>query len=99
MPGTHTTAGWSDDAGQITAALESKADRYGALDAPLVIAVPSNSAYGTDDIDFEDALYGRLTGRWPAAVLPPPVVASLPHLSHPSCAPRLTKHAGIRQLA
>ena len=62
----HTTAGWSDDAGRITAALESKADRYGALDAPLVIAVLSNSVYGTDDIDFEDALYGALIGRRPS---------------------------------
>jgi hypothetical protein len=70
--GTHTTGGWSDDAGRITAALGSKADRYGALDAPLVVAVLSNSAYGTDDIDFEDALYGALIGRRPAAVLPPP---------------------------
>ena len=72
LVGMHTTAGWSDDAGRITAALESKADRYGALDAPLVIAVLSNSAYGTDDIDFEDALYGALIGRRPSAVLPPP---------------------------
>jgi hypothetical protein len=54
--GTHTTGGWSGDAARITAALESKAERYGALDAPLVIAVLSNSAYGTDDIDFDNAL-------------------------------------------
>ena len=72
LVGTHTTGGWSDDASRITAALESKADRYGALDAPLVIAVLSNSVYGTDDIDFEDALYGALIGRRPAAALPPP---------------------------
>jgi hypothetical protein len=39
LVGTHTTGGWSDDASRITAALESTADRYGALDAPLVIAV------------------------------------------------------------
>lgn len=71
LVGTHTTAGWSNDAGRITAALESKADRYGALDAPLVIAVLSNSVYSTDDIDFEDALYGALIGRRPAGVLPP----------------------------
>lgn len=70
--GTHTTAGWSNDVARITAALGSKADRYGALDAPLVIAVLSNSMYGTDDIDFEDALYGALIGRRPTAVLPPP---------------------------
>jgi hypothetical protein len=72
LVGTHTTGGWSDDASRITAAIESRADRYGALDAPLVIAVLSNSAYGTDDIDFEDALYGALIGRRPAAALPPP---------------------------
>ena len=72
LVGTHTTGGWSNDASRITAALESKADRYGALDAPLVIAVLSNSVYGTDDIDFEDALYGALIGRRPAAVPPPP---------------------------
>lgn len=70
--GTHTTGGWSDDARRITAALESKADQYGALDAPLIIAVLSNSAYGTEDIDFEGVLYGALIGRRPAAVLPPP---------------------------
>jgi hypothetical protein len=46
LVGTHTAGGWSDDASRITAALESKADRYGALDAPLAIAVLSNSAYG-----------------------------------------------------
>jgi hypothetical protein len=72
LVGMHTTGGWSGDAARITAALESKADRYGALDAPLVIAVLSNSAYGTDDMDFEDALYGALIGRRPAAALPPP---------------------------
>lgn len=72
LVGTHTTGGWSNDARRITAALESKADRYGTLDAPLVIAVLSNSAYGTEDIEFEGPLYGNLVGRRPTAVLPPP---------------------------
>lgn len=72
LVGTHTTGGWSNDAARITEALESKADRYGELDAPLVIAVLSNSPYGTDETDFEDALYGALIGRRPTAALPPP---------------------------
>jgi hypothetical protein len=78
LVGTHTTAGWSDDAARVTAALESKADRYGELDAPLVIAVLSNSPYGTDGTDFEDALYGALIGRRPAAVPPSPAAILRP---------------------
>jgi hypothetical protein len=38
----------------------------------LVIAVQSNSTYGTDETDFEDVLYGAVIGRRPAAAEPQP---------------------------
>ncbi len=48
------------------AALDAKADRYGLLDAPLVVAVLSNTPFGTEDIDVERALFGALIGCRPS---------------------------------
>ena len=42
-------AGWGHDASRILAALEAKADRYGLLDAPLVVAGLSNTPSRTED--------------------------------------------------
>jgi hypothetical protein len=40
-------------------ALDSKKSRYGTLDAPLVLAVLSNTEYPTRDYEVEQALYGE----------------------------------------
>ena len=72
LVGTHTSGGWSRDTERIISALSTKADRYGSLDAPLVIAVLSNSEFGTEDYEFETALYGALAGRHPTAETVPP---------------------------
>jgi hypothetical protein len=59
-----------DDALRITAALDKKAKHYGPLDAPLVIAVLSNTESGTEDSDFAEALYGALIGPYTPGMLP-----------------------------
>ncbi len=62
----HLHAGWGHDASRILAALDAKADRYGLLDAPLVVAVLNNTPFGTEDIDVERALFGALIGCRPS---------------------------------
>ena len=62
----HLHAGWGHDASRILAALDAKADRYGLLDAPLVVAVLSNTPFGTEDVDVERALFGALIGYRPS---------------------------------
>jgi hypothetical protein len=47
----------------ILRALDSKVSKYGQLDAPLVIAVLSNTEYPTDDYEFEQALFGVASQR------------------------------------
>ncbi|WP_456845659.1 hypothetical protein [Cellulomonas sp. P5_C6] len=47
--------------------LDAKVDRYGLLDAPLVIAVQSSTEFPTRDYEFESALYGLGTERPPKA--------------------------------
>lgn len=59
----HLTVGWGHDAARILAALDEKANKYGPLEAPLVIAVLSNAQFRTEDIDVERALFGALTRR------------------------------------
>jgi hypothetical protein len=61
--GAHLRAGWAHDASRILAALNHKANRYGSLEAPLIIAVLSNTEFHTEDLDFERALFGALIGR------------------------------------
>ncbi|MCU4187339.1 hypothetical protein K6U06_23455 [Acidiferrimicrobium sp. IK] len=47
-----------DNVTGIRRALDSKKSKYGQLDAPLVVAVLSNTMYPTKDYEFEQALYG-----------------------------------------
>jgi len=68
----HLRMGWGHDASRILGALNEKANRYGALEAPLVIAVLSNSEFRTEDIDVERALFGALIGRRPGPEPPRP---------------------------
>ncbi len=62
----HLHTGWGHDASRILAALDAKADRYGLLDAPLVVGVLSNTPFGTEDVDVERALFGALIGCRPS---------------------------------
>jgi hypothetical protein len=57
-----------DNATGLRRALDSKANKYGALDAPLVIAVLSNTEYPTRPYETLEALYGlsSLTPTRPA---------------------------------
>ena len=64
--------GWAHDASRILGALDEKANRYGALDAPLAIAVLSNSEFHTEDLDVERALFGAWIGRRPSPEPPGP---------------------------
>jgi hypothetical protein len=43
--------------------LAAKVNRYGALDAPLVIAVQSNTEHPTEDYEVDRALFGASTRR------------------------------------
>jgi hypothetical protein len=52
-----------DNVTGLTRVLEHKYGRYGALDAPLVIAVQSNTLIPTKDYEVEEALYGRSNRR------------------------------------
>ena len=45
--------------------LDSKHGKYGVLDAPLVVAVLSNTEYPTRDYEIEQALFG-ISARRPA---------------------------------
>jgi hypothetical protein len=60
-----------DNAAGILRVLDSKANRYGTLDAPLVIAVLSNTEYPTHDYDIAHALYGLSSLPSASAALDP----------------------------
>lgn len=47
-----------DNVTGISRALDSKRNKYGQLDAPLVVAVLSNTMIPTKDYEFEQAFYG-----------------------------------------
>lgn len=47
-----------DNITSITRAVDEKANRYGALNAPLVIAVMANTEYPTRDYEIQKTLYG-----------------------------------------
>ena len=68
----HLRFGWAHDASRILDALNEKANRYGTLEVPLVIAVLSNSEFRTEDTDVERALFGALMGRRPGPEPPGP---------------------------
>lgn len=55
----HTTFGGSDVS--IKKSIEKKADKYGKLDKPYIIAINSTSPKGTDDDDVTNALLGSLS--------------------------------------
>lgn len=69
---SHMRMGWSHDASRILSVLEKKTKKYGSLDAPLVIAVLSNTMFHTEDIDVERALFGTLLGYRPCPQPPRP---------------------------
>ena len=56
----HLSIGWAHDASRILTALDHKANRYGVLDAPLLIAVLNNPEFHADDLDVERALFGAM---------------------------------------
>ena len=62
---SHMLGGWGRDATRILAVLNEKTNKYGPLDAPLVVAVLSNTQFRTEDIDVERALFGTLIGYRP----------------------------------
>ncbi|GLL05127.1 hypothetical protein GCM10017581_068740 [Dactylosporangium matsuzakiense] len=47
-----------DNVTPLTRAVDEKANRYGKLDAPLVIAVMANTEYPTRDYEIQKVLYG-----------------------------------------
>lgn len=47
-----------DNVSPLARAVDQKANRYGALDAPLVIAVMANTEFPTRDYQIQEALYG-----------------------------------------
>jgi len=56
-----------DNVSGIRRVLDSKHGKYGILDAPLVIAVLSNTEYPTRDYEIEQALFG-ISARRPAEI-------------------------------
>lgn len=64
--------GWGHDATRILSVLEKKTKKYGSLDAPMVIAVLSNTMFQTEDVDVERALFGTLIGYRPRPQPPRP---------------------------
>jgi hypothetical protein len=68
----HLRMGWAHDASRILGALNEKANHYGSLEAPLVIAVLSNSEFHAEDLDVERALFGALIACRPSAEPPGP---------------------------
>jgi len=54
----HMKMGWGHDSVRILGVLDDKANKYGALDAPLVVAVLYNSEFRTEDADVQRALFG-----------------------------------------
>lgn len=59
--------------------LDDKANRYGSLDHPLVIAVMSNTDSPTEDYEFEQALFGRAVGRGVESTRDPSMVVEDGH--------------------
>ncbi|WP_229075029.1 hypothetical protein [Actinoplanes sp. DH11] len=47
-----------DNVTPLTRAVDQKANRYGKLDAPLVVAVMANTEYPTRDYEIQQTLYG-----------------------------------------
>jgi hypothetical protein len=68
----HMKMGWGHDSARILGVLDDKANKYGALDAPLVIAVLCNSEFRSDDADVQCALFGALIGWQPGPEPPGP---------------------------
>lgn len=66
----HMKMGWGHDSVRILGVLDDKANKYGALDAPLVVAVLCNSEFRTEDADVQRALFGSLLG-WQPGPEPP----------------------------
>jgi len=62
---SHMVMGWGHDATRILSVLDKKTKKYGSLNAPLVIAVLSNTMFRTEDVDVERALFGTLIGYRP----------------------------------
>jgi len=60
-----------DNVSGLLRALNAKADKYGALDAPLVIALMSNTEFFTEDDEVEQALFGISVHRPAQAALRP----------------------------
>jgi hypothetical protein len=60
-----------DNVSGILRVLHGKSSKYGSLDAPLVIAVLSNTMIPTKDYEVEQALYGVSSRRPNAAALEP----------------------------
>lgn len=69
---TQMKMGWGHDAARILGVLDDKANKYGALDAPLVIAVLCNSEFRTEDADVQRALFGAQIGWQPGPEPPSP---------------------------
>lgn len=68
----HLSMGWAHDASRILTALDHKANRYGVLDAPLLIAVLNNPEFHADDLDVERALFGAMIDHRPGPEPPKP---------------------------
>ena len=75
---------WAHDASRILSVLNEKANRYGALEVPLVIAVLSNPEFHTEDLDVERALFGALIGRRPSPNRRDPASSSTPAAGAPA---------------
>jgi len=60
-----------DNVSGLLRALNAKADKYGVLDAPLVIALMSNTEFPTQDYEVEQALFGVSARRPVQAALQP----------------------------
>jgi hypothetical protein len=50
---------FTDDSGAVRRALETKGSRYGALDAPYIVAINATARWPNDE-DLLDALYGQV---------------------------------------
>jgi hypothetical protein len=68
-----------DNVSGVLRVLDVKANRYGSLDHPLVIAVMSNTAFPTEDYEFEQALFGRAVGRRVESIRDPSLVVEDGH--------------------
>ena len=70
-------AQWVNNLEGLRRVLAYKANNYGVLDHPLVIAVMSNAEFRTDD--FEQALFGRAVGRREDSIRDPRLVVEGGH--------------------